>query len=59
MPSEKLQDKVSFIFNNLSLINMAQKKEDLLECLGTEHDYTGWLAQYLVMKRASIGESKI
>ena len=53
-PSEKLQDKVSFIFNNLSLINMSQKKDDLSETLGTEHDYTVWLAQYLVMKRASI-----
>ena len=53
-PSEKLQDKVSFIFNNLSLINMSQKSEDLAETLGKDHDYTIWLAQYLVMKRASI-----
>ena len=54
MPNEKLQDKVSFIFNNLSLINMEQKKTDLSDALGEEHGYTAWLAQYLVMKRASI-----
>ena len=55
IPSDKLQDKVSFIFNNLSLINMGQKKEDLLETLsGNLDDYVPWLAQYLVMKRASI-----
>ena len=44
----------SFIFNNLSLINMEQKKTDLSDALGEEHGYTAWLAQYLVMKRASI-----
>jgi len=54
VPNEKLQDKVSFIFNNLSLINMEQKKTDLSDALGEEHGYTAWLAQYLVMKRASI-----
>lgn len=52
IPSEKIQDKVAFIFNNLSLMNMSQKSRELLEHLGEE--YFGWLAQYLVMKRASI-----
>ena len=51
-PNDKIQDKVAFIFNNLSLMNMSQKAEDLKEVLGEE--YTKWLAQYLVMKRASI-----
>ena len=32
---------------------MNQKKGDLIESLG-ENEYTGWLAQYMVMKRASI-----
>ena len=55
IPGDKLQDKVSFIFNNLSLINMAQKKEDLNEAFGGDVDeFVPWLAQYLVMKRASI-----
>jgi CCR4-NOT transcription complex subunit 1 len=54
IPADKLQDKVGFIFNNLSLMNMTQKKDDLTDCLG-ETDYIVWLAQYLVMKRASIG----
>ena len=53
-PTDKLQDKVSFIFNNLSLMNMAQKRDDLNETLGDTGDYVAWLAQYLVMKRASI-----
>lgn len=43
---------MAFIFNNLSLMNMNQKSSDLKEVLG--EDYNGWLAQYLVMKRASI-----
>jgi hypothetical protein len=47
-----LQDKVAFIFNNLSLSNIHQKSDDLKECLSD--DFTGWLANYLVTKRASI-----
>ena len=27
VPTDKIQDKVSFIFNNLSQMNMTQKKE--------------------------------
>ena len=53
-PSDKVQDKVSFIFNNLSQMNMTQKKDDLVETLGDQDDYVLWLAKYLVMKRASI-----
>ncbi|XP_055890770.1 CCR4-NOT transcription complex subunit 1-like isoform X2 [Biomphalaria glabrata] len=52
VPSEAIQDKVFFIFNNLSLANMNQKAEELKEVMGT--DYISWVAQYLVMKRASI-----
>jgi CCR4-NOT transcription complex subunit 1 len=43
---------VAFIFNNLSLMNMSLKGEELKEKLPGE--FTPWLAQYLVMKRASI-----
>jgi len=51
-PTDKICDKVAFIFNNLSLSNIHQKSEDLQECLAD--DFTGWLANYLVTKRASI-----
>ena len=54
-PSDKIQDKVAFIFNNLSLINMSTKSEELKDNLGGNiKEYSGWLATYLVMKRASI-----
>nr|KAG5712160.1 hypothetical protein BaRGS_014510 [Batillaria attramentaria] len=52
VPPESLQDKVFFIFNNLSLANMPQKGEELKEHVGEE--YVPWVSQYLVMKRASI-----
>ena len=59
-PTDKVQDKIAFIFNNLSLMNMTQKGEELKDILSGSGDgtsleeYSGWLAQYLVMKRASI-----
>uniref|UniRef100_A0A0K2T7H7 CCR4-NOT transcription complex subunit 1 n=1 Tax=Lepeophtheirus salmonis TaxID=72036 RepID=A0A0K2T7H7_LEPSM len=53
VPSVDIQDKIAFIFNNLSLMNMQQKAADLREQL-KDDIYTVWLAQYLVMKRASI-----
>ena len=52
IPPEALQDKVFFIFNNLSLANMEQKGSELQEIITEE--FTAWVAQYLVMKRASI-----
>ncbi|BFZ13285.1 hypothetical protein BsWGS_16323 [Bradybaena similaris] len=51
-PPDSIQDKVFFIFNNLSLANMNQKAEELKDVTGNE--YISWVAQYLVMKRASI-----
>eukprot|EP00096_Caligus_rogercresseyi_P006991 TRINITY_DN2417_c0_g1_i1.p1 TRINITY_DN2417_c0_g1~~TRINITY_DN2417_c0_g1_i1.p1 ORF type:complete len:1930 (-),score=640.60 TRINITY_DN2417_c0_g1_i1:677-5986(-) len=53
VPSVEIQDKIAFIFNNLSLMNMQQKASDLRDQL-KDDVYTVWLAQYLVMKRASI-----
>lgn len=47
-----MQDKVAFIFNNLSQLNL-QTKCDELRDLVTE-EYWPWMSQYLVMKRASI-----
>ncbi|KAL3275904.1 hypothetical protein HHI36_020639 [Cryptolaemus montrouzieri] len=52
MPPENVQDKTAFIFNNLSQLNLKTKCEELRELMSDE--YRAWLAQYLVMKRASI-----
>jgi len=51
-PEEAVQDKVHFIFNNLSLQNMTQKVKELLDIV--QRQYYAWLAQYIVVKRASI-----
>ncbi|VVC86298.1 unnamed protein product [Leptidea sinapis] len=51
-PPEAIQDKTAFIFNNLSQLNLQPKCDELKEII-TEEFYP-WLAQYLVMKRASI-----
>ena len=55
-PSEPEQDKISFIFNNLSVLNLGVKGEDLKEILNVEENegHTKWLAYYFVIKRASI-----
>merc|ERR1719309_918919 len=55
-PTETEQDKISFIFNNLSLMNLNQKCDDMKEVLKIDENtaHSKWLAQYLVMKRASI-----
>lgn len=51
-PPESLQDKVAFIFNNLSQLNLQSKCDELREIVSD--DYWPWISQYLVMKRASI-----
>lgn len=51
-PPENLQDKVAFIFNNLSQLNLQTKCDELREIVSEE--YWPWMSQYLVMKRASI-----
>ncbi|XP_052864292.1 CCR4-NOT transcription complex subunit 1 [Anopheles cruzii] len=51
-PPDAIQDKTAFIFNNLSMVNLMQKCEEIKEIL--QKDYYAWLAQYLVLKRASI-----
>ncbi|CAG2231245.1 CNOT1 [Mytilus edulis] len=48
-PPESVQDKIFFIFNNLSLANMNQKGEELKK--EVSEDYMPWVGQYLVMKR--------
>ncbi|XP_067853724.1 CCR4-NOT transcription complex subunit 1 isoform X1 [Heptranchias perlo] len=51
-PPENVQEKVAFIFNNLSQSNMTQKVEELKETVKDE--FMPWVSQYLVMKRVSI-----
>ena len=53
-PPEQINDKVSFTFNNLSFANLSQKAEELKDVLGNDEQLWKWVAQYLVMKRASI-----
>ncbi|KAL0280391.1 UNVERIFIED_CONTAM: hypothetical protein PYX00_001693 [Menopon gallinae] len=51
-PPDAMQDKVAFIFNNLSQLNLQSKCDELRELVTEE--YWPWMSQYLVMKRASI-----
>lgn len=56
-PPEHMQDKVAFIVNNLSMINLAQKTEEFKELIGKDDTYYGWIAQYFVQKRAAIEQN--
>ncbi|KAL7238559.1 hypothetical protein ACSBR2_004616 [Camellia fascicularis] len=51
-PASEIQDKISFIINNLSAANVEAKAKEFTELL-KEQCYP-WFAQYMVMKRASI-----
>lgn len=51
-PPDAVQDKIAFIFNNLSQLNLTTKCEEIKEILLKE--YFPWMSQYLVLKRASI-----
>eukprot|EP01134_Creolimax_fragrantissima_P000786 CFRG0786T1 len=51
-PSQVVQEKVHFIFNNLSEVNLADKGDELAKWLSVE--YLKWLSEYIVVKRASI-----
>jgi CCR4-NOT transcription complex subunit 1 len=50
-PDVSVQDKVHFIFNNLSTTNLDQKEKDLTAACGEV--YVPWLSQYIVIKRAA------
>lgn len=52
IPPDTIQDKTAFIFNNLSQLNLQTKCDELKEIM--TKDYWPWLAQYMVLKRASI-----
>uniref|UniRef100_A0A3Q3J6D6 CCR4-NOT transcription complex subunit 1 n=1 Tax=Monopterus albus TaxID=43700 RepID=A0A3Q3J6D6_MONAL len=51
-PPDNVQEKIAFIFNNLSQSNMTQKVEELKETV--KEEFMPWVSQYLVMKRVSI-----
>ncbi|CAI9279427.1 unnamed protein product [Lactuca saligna] len=50
-PPSITRDRISFIFNTLSIANIEAKVEEFTKIL--EEPYYPWFAQYLVMKRAS------
>lgn len=52
MPNEAIRDRILFILNNLSNSNIEIKANDLVKIL--EETHFAWLAQYLVVRRASI-----
>ncbi|GMI98283.1 hypothetical protein like AT1G02080 [Hibiscus trionum] len=51
-PPSEIQDKISFIINNISVANLEAKGKEFTEIL--KEQYYPWFAQYMVMKRASI-----
>ncbi|XP_019427326.1 PREDICTED: CCR4-NOT transcription complex subunit 1-like isoform X1 [Lupinus angustifolius] len=51
-PGSEVQDKISFIINNISVANADTKAKEVTEIL--KEQYYPWFAQYMVMKRASI-----
>uniref|UniRef100_A0A2K1XR30 CCR4-Not complex component Not1 C-terminal domain-containing protein n=1 Tax=Populus trichocarpa TaxID=3694 RepID=A0A2K1XR30_POPTR len=51
-PGSEIQDKISFIINNISVANVEAKAKEFIEILKEQH--YPWFAQYMVMKRASI-----
>ncbi|KAE9611238.1 putative CCR4-Not complex component, Not1, CCR4-NOT transcription complex subunit 1, HEAT [Lupinus albus] len=51
-PGSDVQDKISFIINNISVANIETKAKEFTEIL--KEQYYPWFAQYMVMKRASI-----
>ncbi|XP_040995071.1 CCR4-NOT transcription complex subunit 1-like isoform X1 [Juglans microcarpa x Juglans regia] len=51
-PASEIQDKISFIINNISVANIEAKAKEFTEIF--KEQYYPWFAQYMVMKRASI-----
>ena len=56
-PPEVIQDKVFFIVNNLSLVNLKQKAEEFKELFGDDDTYYGWIAHYFSTKRAALEQN--
>lgn len=49
-PASEIQDKISFIINNLAVANLEAKAKEFMEIL--KEQYYPWFAQYMVMKRS-------
>ena len=49
VPTQDVQEKVSFIINNLSQANYESKARELADLLPEQ--FSVWFAQYVVMKR--------
>ena len=49
---EAEQDKIAFIFNNLSMVNLKEKMENLKEILELENNmnHIKWLAQVSILE---------
>jgi CCR4-NOT transcription complex subunit 1 len=52
VPNEQARDRILFIVNNVSLLNLEAKANDLVRIL--QEPYYDWMAQYLVIRRACI-----
>ena len=50
-PPEEIQDRIGFIYNNLSNNNLKQKSAEMRKALESNPDYFLWLANYIVVKR--------
>lgn len=48
-PASEIQDKISFIINNISAANIEAKGKEFTEIF--KEQYYPWFAQYMVMKR--------
>lgn len=57
VPPEVIQDKVFFIVNNLSLLNLKQKAEEFKELFDNDETYYSWIAQYFSTKRAALEQN--
>ncbi|CAG0913001.1 unnamed protein product [Notodromas monacha] len=53
LPPEHIQEKIAFIFNNLSQLNLQNKSDEMRDIVSSD-EYWPYVAQYLVMKRSSI-----
>lgn len=51
-PASDVQDKISFMINNISLANLEAKAKEFSEIL--KEQFFPWFAQYMVMKRFEV-----
>ena len=56
MPPENIRDKLSFLFNNISMANVKDKVTEFKDLLKGEESeqYMRWISEYIVLKRAGL-----